>query len=64
MTLDPTTRAVLEVIHQAGYATTVVKNAEYVTSQMAAVAVPRDLFAATLDPIQLFGVPPPLVQRG
>ena len=25
MTLDPTTRAVLEVIHQAGYATTVVK---------------------------------------
>ncbi len=54
----------LEVIRQAGYATTVVKNAEYVTSQMAEVAGPRDLFAATLDPIQQFGGPPPLVQRG
>jgi len=29
-----------------------------------ALAVPRALFAATLDRIQRFGVPPPLVQRG
>ncbi len=64
MHLDPTTRAVLEVIHQAGFTTTVVKNAEYVTFQMAEVAVPRELFAATLDRIQRFGVPPPLVHRG
>ncbi len=28
------------------------------------VAVPRDLFAAILERIQRFGVPPPLVQRG
>ncbi len=27
-------------------------------------AVPRELFAAILDRIQRFGVPPPLVQRG
>jgi len=31
---------------------------------MAEVAVPRALFAAILDRIQRFGVPPPLVQRG
>ena len=35
MTLDPTTRPVLEVIHQAGYATTVAKNAGYATFRMA-----------------------------
>ncbi len=32
--------------------------------QMAEVAVPRELFAAILERIQRFGVPPPLVQRG
>ncbi len=42
----------------------VVRHAKYVTFQLAEVAVPRELFAATLDRIQRFGVPPPLVQRG
>ena len=64
MPLDPTTRAVLEVVHQGGYTTTVIKHAGYVTFQMAEVAVPRDLFAAILERVQRFGVPPPLVQRG
>jgi hypothetical protein len=32
--------------------------------QTAEVAVPRELFAAILERIQRFGVPPPLVQRG
>ena len=41
-----------------------VRHAKYVTFQMAEVAVPRELFAAILDRIQRFGVPPPLVQRG
>ena len=63
-TLDPTTRAVLEVIHQAGYTTTVVKGAKYVALQISEVAVPRALFAAILDRIHRFGMPPPLVQRG
>jgi len=27
------------------------------------IAVPRELFAAILDQIQRFGVPPPLIQR-
>ncbi len=31
---------------------------------VAEVTVPRELFAAILDRIQRFGVPPPLVQRG
>jgi hypothetical protein len=31
---------------------------------MAEVAVPRELFAAILNRIQRFGVPPPLAQRG
>lgn len=35
-----------------------------VTFQAAEVAVPRELFAAILEPIQWFGVPPPLVHRG
>ncbi len=35
-----------------------------VTVDPAEVAVPRELFAAILDGIQQFGVPPPLVQRG
>ncbi len=35
----------------------------YVIFQMAEVVVPRELFAAILDRIQRFGVPPPLVQR-
>ena len=42
----------------------VVRHAKYVTFQMAEVAVPRELFAAILDRIQRFGVPPPLVKRG
>ncbi len=39
----------------------VVRHAKYVTFQMAEVAVPRDLFAAILERIQRFGVPPPLL---
>ncbi len=42
----------------------VVRHSGYVIFQMAEVAVPRDLFAAILERIQRFGVPPPLVQRG
>jgi hypothetical protein len=42
----------------------VVRHSKYVTFQMAEVAVPRELFAAILDRIQRFGVPPPLVRRG
>ena len=38
--------------------------AKYVMFQMAEVAVPGELFAAILEFIQRFGVPPPLVQRG
>ncbi len=34
------------------------------TFQMAEVAVPRELFAAILERIQRFGVPPPLLQHG
>lgn len=41
----------------------VVTHSGYVIFQMAEVAVPRELFAAILDRIQRFGVPPPLVQR-
>ena len=63
MTLDPTTRAVLEVIHEAGYTTTWGRRAKYDTFRMAEAAVPRELFVAILDRIQRFGVPPPLVQR-
>ena len=42
----------------------VVTHSRYVIFQMAEVAVPRELFAAILERIQRFGVPPPLVQRG
>ncbi len=42
----------------------VVRHAKYVTFQMAEVAVPHELFAAILDRIQRFGVPPPLLQCG
>ena len=42
----------------------VVLHSKYVTFQMAEVAVPRELFAAILERIQRFGVPPPLVPRG
>ncbi len=42
----------------------VVTHSRYVIFQMAEVAVPRDLFAAILERIRRFGVPPPLVQRG
>ncbi len=39
----------------------VVRHAKSVRFQMAEVAVPRELFAAILERIQWFGVPPPLV---
>ena len=42
----------------------VVTHSAYVIFQMAEVAVPRELFAAILERIQRFGVPPPLIQRG
>ena len=42
----------------------VVRHAKYTTFQLAEVAVPRELFAAILERIQRFGVPPPLVSRG
>ncbi len=42
----------------------VVTHSGYVIFQMAEVAVPRQLFAAILERIQRFGVPPPLLQRG
>jgi len=41
----------------------VVRHAKYMTFQLAEVAVPRELFAAILERIQRFGVPPPLLQR-
>ncbi len=41
----------------------VVRHAKYVTFQMAEVAVPRELFAAIVERIQRFRVPPPLVHR-
>ena len=40
----------------------VVRYDKYVTFQMAEVLVPRELFAAVLDRIPRFGVPPPSVQ--
>jgi len=42
----------------------VVTHSRYVIFQMAEVAVRSELFAAILERIQRFGVPPPLVQRG
>ncbi len=42
----------------------VVTHSRYVIFQMAEVTVPHELFAAILERIQRFGVPPPLVQRG
>ncbi len=42
----------------------VVTHLVYVIFQMAEAAAPRDLFAAILDRIQRFGVPPPLVRHG
>ncbi len=42
----------------------VVTHSRYVIFQMAEVTVPHGLFAAILERIQRFGVPPPLVQRG
>ena len=42
----------------------IVRRSKYMAFQMAEVAVPRELFAAILNRIQRFGVPPPLVQRG
>ena len=41
----------------------VVRHSQYVTFQMAEVAVSRELFAPILNRIQRFGLPPPLVQR-
>ena len=40
----------------------VVRHARYATFQMAEVAVLWQLFAAILDRIQRFGVPPPLLR--
>ncbi len=42
----------------------VVRHSKYVTFQMAEVAVPRELFAAILERIRRFGVPPPLLRPG
>ena len=42
----------------------VVRHSGYVIFQMAEVAVPRELFAAILDRIQRFGVPPAFARRG
>ena len=42
----------------------VVTHSRHVFFQMAEVAVQRELFAAILEQIQRFCVPPPLVQRG
>ena len=42
----------------------VVRHAKYVMFQLAEVAVPRELFAAILERIKWFGVPPPLIQLG
>ncbi len=42
----------------------VVWHSGYVIFQMAEVAVPRELFAAIIERIQQFGVPPPLLRRG
>ncbi len=42
----------------------VVRHSGYVIFQMAEVAVPRELFAAIIERIQRFGVPPPLLRRG
>ena len=42
----------------------VVTHSGYVMFQMPEVAVPHELFAANLDRIQRFGVPPPLVRHG
>ncbi len=41
----------------------VVLHAKHVSSQMAEVAVPRELFAVILEWIRRFGVPSPLVRR-
>ena len=40
----------------------VVRHATYLMLQLAEVAVPRELFASILYPIQWFGVPPPLLR--
>jgi hypothetical protein len=42
----------------------VVRHSKYATFQMGEVAMPGELFAAILERIQRFGVPPPLVQPG
>ena len=42
----------------------VVTHSRYVIFQLAEVAVSRDLFAAILERIQWFGVPPPLADDG
>ncbi len=42
----------------------VVRHARFVTSQMAEVAVPRDLFQAILERIKRLGWPPPLLDTG
>ncbi len=57
-------RIVRKISRHEEIGTKVVQHAKYVTFQMAEVAVPRELFAAILERIGWFGVPPPLVQRG
>ena len=42
----------------------VVTHSRWLIFQMAEVAVPRELYAAILDRMQRFGVPPPLVRAG
>ena len=39
----------------------VARRSKFVTFQTGEVAVPRELFAAILERIRRFGVPPPLV---
>ncbi len=41
----------------------VVRHAKYLTFRMAEVTLPRELFAAILQRIRRFGVPPPVVTR-
>ena len=62
MVADPGAPGLREKLIKIG--AKVVAHSRYVIFQMAEVAVPPELFAAILERIQWFGVPPPLVQRG
>lgn len=50
--------------HLIKVGTKVVRHSKSVTFQLAEVTVPRKLFAAVLERIQRFGMPPPLEERG